>query len=78
MTKTRLYEVTVNGYETRMRLNEADAKEWNATPVADAPDDQADDQVDTPDADAPADGDAPQRRTRKAVPNRARTATDNK
>lgn len=79
LSEVRLYEVTVNGYETRMRLNEADAKDLGATPVTDAaPADTAEDPADGGGTDADDVPEALHRRARKAVPNRARTAADNK
>lgn len=79
MGEVRLYDVTVNGYETRMRLNEADAKELGATPVPDAaPADPAPAPADDGDTDADGVPETPQRRARTTVPNRSRTAADNK
>lgn len=69
-SELRLYDVVVNGYATRMRLHDADAKRLGASPVDAQPDAQ-------PDA-AAEPTDAPVRKARARTPNRARTADDNK
>lgn len=68
-SELRLYDVVVNGYATRMRLHDADAKRLGASPVDAQPDAQ-------PDTAEPTD--APVRKARARTPNRARTADDNK
>lgn len=66
----RLYDVVVNGYATRMRLDAADAERLGASLVDARPDTQVDDAVEPTDP--------PARKARAKTPNRARTAEDNK
>lgn len=65
-SELRLYDVVVNGYTTRMRLNAADAERLNASPVDGPADDSAEPT------------DAPVRKARTKTQNRARTAEDDK
>lgn len=72
-SELRLYDVTVNGYATRMRLDDTDAARLGGSLV----DGQNEDQ----DADVtePADtGEPTKRKARARIPNRARTADDTK
>lgn len=72
-SELRLYDVVVNGYPTRMRLDKTDAARLNASPV-----DGQDIGGDSPDATAAPDDEHPQRKARTKVPNRARAADDTK
>jgi hypothetical protein len=59
----KLYDVVMHGMPTRMKLNEDDAKRYNATPV-DAP--KVETQTETPDV--------PAQPTETEIPGKARTA----
>ena len=65
----RLYDVVVNGYETRMRLDDTDAARLNATPVDETRAVPEPTDVETPE---------PTRKARARVPNKARTADETK
>jgi len=69
-SELRLYTVTVNGYETRMRLDDTDAARLGAALVDSAPEPEPEPEPEQPEP--------RKRKARTNVPNRARAADDNK
>ena len=63
----KLYDVVMHGVPTRMKLNEADAKRYNATLVGGAEPEQADDVVEAPAEKPAAKKRAPANKARSAV-----------